>query len=390
MTSSDRVLIIGAGIGGLALALALQRRGRAVAVYERSPQLGEVGAGVMLTPNSNLILDHLGVLAEVEKGATRPGITQVRHYQTGAEMSTTHIGDAFTARFGKPYLDVHRVHIHAALHHAVRAADSGCIHVGHDLVDLSQDADGVMARFANGTTARGPVLVGCDGVRSVVKGKIGINDAARYTGNLAWRGLLPIESLPPHQRGPEITIWTGPGHHFVEYTIKNGMMKNYVAIANVATWEEEGWSIKAKVEDPLKEFAGWHQDVINIIAATPPDGCLKWGLFDRDPLPRWSQDRVTILGDAAHPMLPFMAQGAAMALEDAIVLARCLERDAGIADALARYERARRERTGWCQLQSREAGKMFQRLASRAELDGDRAERARRLYVYDAMNVDIA
>ncbi|MBM3513741.1 MAG: FAD-binding protein [Alphaproteobacteria bacterium] len=389
MTKNNVIMIIGAGIGGLALALALQKRGRKVAVYERAPELGEVGAGVMLTPNSNRVLEHLGVLAEVEKGATSPGQTQVRHFETGAEMSTTDLGDAFKKRYGSPYYDVHRVHMHAALHQAVRANDSGCIHVAHDLIDLSQDAHGVRAMFANGAVAEGSLLVGCDGVRSVVKGNIGIDDAARFTGNLAWRGLLPIEALPPHQRGPAITIWTGPGRHFVEYTIKNGTMKNYVAIANHDTWTEEGWSTRAKVADPLHAFTGWHEDVRAIIAATPADGCIKWGLFDRDPLDWWSKGRVTLLGDAAHPMLPFMAQGAAMALEDAVILGRCLDIDTSVDDALARYERARLERTGWCQLQSREAGKLFQRIASRGELDGDRAERGRRLYAYDAVTVDI-
>ena len=389
MTTTEPVLIIGAGIGGLALALGLQRRGIPVVVYERAPELGEVGAGVMLTPNSNRVLDHLGVLAAVERGITRPGRTQVRHFETGAEMSTTDLGDTFTAAHGKPYYDVHRVHIHSALHQAVAANDPSCIRVSHELVDLSQDVNSVRAVFANDVAVSGRLLVGCDGVRSIVRTKIGVTDGARYTGNLAWRGLLPVEALPVHQRGPEITIWVGPGRHFVEYTIKNGTMKNYVAIASVDTWAEEGWSVKARVAEPLNAFAGWHADVRAIIAATPEDTCLKWGLFDRDPLPSWSKGRVTLLGDACHPMLPFMAQGAAMALEDAVVLARCIAAESAGEAALARYEKARLDRTAWTQLQSRIAGKMFQRIASRSELDGDRAERARRLYGYDAATVAI-
>lgn len=358
-----------------------------MAVYERAPALGEVGAGVMLTPNSNRVLENLGVLADVERGITKPGRTQVRHFESGADLSTTDLGDAFTAIHGKPYYDVHRVDIHSALHRAVAANDPACIHVAHDWTDLSDDGSIVRARFANGAFAAGRLLVGCDGVRSVVRAKIGVTDGARYTGNLAWRGLVPVEALPPHQRGPEITIWVGPGRHVVEYTIKSGTVKNYVAIAAVPDWHEEGWSVRAKVAEPLAAFAGWHTDVRAIIAATPPDSCLKWGLFDRDPLPTWSKGRVTLLGDACHPMLPFMAQGAAMALEDSTVLARCLAQDEAIETALVRYEAARLERTAWCQLQSREAGKLFQRIASRSELDGDRAERARRLYGYDAATI---
>ena len=389
MSETLPIIVIGAGIGGLALALALQRRHIAVVVYERAPQLGEVGAGVMLTPNSNRVLEHLGVLADVEKGATRPSRTQVRHYETGAEMSTTDLGDAFTKVYGKPYYDVHRVAIHAALHRAVLANDPGAIHVSHDLVDIADNGASVRAIFANGASALGRILVGCDGVRSVVRAKLGVQDGARYTGNLAWRGLIPVELLPAHQRGSEITIWVGPNRHVVEYTIKNGTLKNYVAIANHDAWTEEGWSVKAQVADALHEFRDWHQDVRTIIAATPPDTCLKWGLFDRDPLESWSRGRIALLGDACHPMLPFLAQGAAMALEDAVVLARCLEGNNDIAAAFARYQTARRERSAWCQLQSREAGKLFQRLASREQLDGDRAERGRRLYGYDAATVEI-
>lgn len=389
MNTESPIIVIGAGIGGLALALALQRRKVPVVVYERAPELGEVGAGLMLTPNSNRVLDYLGVLAEVERGATKPGITQTRHYQTGVALSTTDIGEKFTGQYGKPYYDVHRIHIHSALHKAVAANDPGCIRVSHDFSDVADNGATVTATFANMVKATGRLLVGCDGVRSVVRTRIGITDGARYTGNLAWRGMVPVGALPPHLRGPEVSIWTGPGHHFVEYTVKSGTMKNYVAIANHQAWAEESWSVRASVEEPMAEFKDWHADVQTIIAATPPESCIRWGLFDRDPLDRWSRGRVTLLGDACHPMLPFMAQGAAMALEDAVVLVRCLEAETGVEKAFARYEKARIERAAWCQIQSRENGKMYQQISSRAVLDHERAERGRRLYMYDAATVAI-
>jgi len=385
----DRIVIVGAGIGGLALALALLRRNIKVTVYERAPKLGEVGAGVMLTPNATRVLDHLGVLAEVESNATRPGKTQVRHFLTGKALSTTDLGDAFTQRYGHPYYDVHRVHIHDALQNAVSRIDSHCIRVKHELVGIEEYEDNVIGKFTNGESIKCRVLIGCDGARSAVRQMIKKSDNARYTGNLAWRGLMPIISLPEHQRGPEITIWVGPNKHFVEYTVKSGTLKNYVAISNSAEWEEEGWAVPSKVTHALDEFEAWHSDVKSIIAATPSDSCFKWGLFDRDPLASWSSLRITLLGDAAHPMLPFMAQGAAMALEDAVVLARCLSSTPHPSDAFQSYEKARQERTGWCQLQSRKAGLLFQRIASRNQLDEDRAERGRRLYQYDAASVSI-
>ncbi len=389
MTQRNSVIVVGAGIGGLALALALQMRGIGVSVYERSPQPGEVGAGVMLTPNSIRVLEHLGILEEIEKDVTHPGLTRVRHFETGDELSTTDLGAKFTEAYGKPYYDVHRVHIHAALRQAVEANDPNCIHVSHEVIDFTGDGTSVTGVFANGIKATGGLLVGCDGVQSTVRSMVGVNKEVRFTGNLAWRGLIPVEALPEHQRGPEITVWTAPGFHFVEYTIKKGTMKNYVAIANHDSWEEEGWSTQAKVSEPLKAFAGWHEDVRSIIAATPPASCLKWGLFDHDPLNRWSRGRITLLGDACHPMLPFMAQGAAMALEDAVILSRCLDRGEAIEPSLSRYENARRERSAWCQLQSRERGKLFQRVASRDDLDADRAERGVHLYGYDAASVPI-
>jgi len=385
----DRIVIVGAGIGGLALALALLQRNIKVSVFERAPELGEVGAGVMLTPNATRVLDHLGVLSEVESNATCPGKTQVRHFQTGAALSTTDLGETFTERYGHPYYDVHRVHIHDALHRAVSRIDPHCIHVKHELVRIEEHEDNVTGKFTNGESIKTKVLIGCDGARSTVRQIIKKTDNPRYTGNLAWRGLMPITSLPEHQRGPEITIWVGPKRHFVEYTVKSGTLKNYVAISNSAEWEEEGWAVPSKVSHALDEFEEWHSDVKSIIAATPSEACFKWGLFDRDPLDSWSRSRITLLGDAAHPMLPFMAQGAAMALEDAVVLSRCLSSTLHLSDAFQSYEKVRQERTSWCQLQSRKAGLLFQHIATGKQLDDDRAERGRMLYEYDATSASI-
>lgn len=385
--TNSRALVIGGGIGGLAFALALQRRRIPVAVYERAPELGEVGAGVMLTPNATRALEHLGVLGEVEAAATAPGVTRVRHFQTGELLSTTDLGEAFTRQHGHRYYCAHRVDIHSALLRAVLSNDPQCVHTSHDFFDSRQIEGRVQAQFRNGVTVNGRLLVGCDGVRSVVRPMIGFQDGAKFTNNIAWRGLIPVEDLPAHQRGPEITIWSGPKRHVVEYTIRNGRIKNYVAIANSPAWEDEGWSKRSNVDAALNEFEEWHPDVRAIIAATPPDTGYVWGLFDRDPLDHWSKGLLTLLGDAAHPMLPFLAQGAAMAIEDAVVLARCLAKSTEVSDALEGYERLRRERTAWCQLQAREAGQLFQRVSKKAELDGDRAERARKLYGYSAEKI---
>lgn len=387
--SQKKYIVIGAGIGGLSLALALQKLNHKVFVFEKAPEIKEVGAGVMLTPNATRALDYLGVLSKIENDATLPERTIVRHYLSGEEMSNTDLGDSFTFQYGHPYYDVHRVNIHSALYDSVKLNDPECIAVNHELVEFSQNDNSVKAKFSNDKTIEGDFLIGCDGVHSIVRKTIKETDNPRYTGNVAWRGLMPIGSLPDHQRGPEITIWIGPKKHFVEYTIKSGTIKNYVAISNVKEWQEEGWTVRSSVTQALDEFINWHKDVKNIISATPVDQCFKWGLFDRDPLESWSEGRATILGDAAHPMLPFMAQGAAMSIEDAIVLSRCFNQSKSPKETYRRYEKARIARTSWCQLQSREAGHLFQKISTKEALDSDRAERGRILYEYEASRVEI-
>ena len=385
----SKYIIIGAGIGGLSLALALQKLNKKVLIFEKAPEIKEVGAGVMLTPNATRSLDYLGVLKEIEKEATLPKRTVVRHYKTGEEMSTTDLGNGFTKRYGHPYYDVHRVNIHSSLYNSVKRNDPDCIKVNHELIDFDQSENVVTAKFKNNLVAEGDFLIGCDGIHSLVRKIIKASDNPHYTGNLAWRGLMPIESLPFHQRGPEITIWIGPKKHVVEYTVKSGKVKNYVAISNVKDWHEEGWTVRSSVHQALTEFNDWHEDVRNIISATPKNECYKWGLFDRNPLSSWSENRVTILGDAAHPMLPFMAQGAAMSIEDAVVLSRCFLQYEYPKEIFESYEAERIERTAWCQLQSREAGQLFQKISSREDLDSDRAQRGRILYEYDAPRVKV-
>jgi len=388
-TYKSKYIIIGAGIGGLSLALALQRLNQKVLVFEKVPDIREVGAGVMLTPNATRSLECLGVLKEIERDATLPKKTVVRHYETGEEMSTTDLGDGFTKKYGHPYYNVHRVNIHSSLYNSVKRNDMNCIKVNHELVDLCQSESSVSAKFNNNLVAEGEFLIGCDGIHSSVRKIIRASSNPNYTGNLAWRGLMPVESLPLHQRGPEINIWIGPNKHIVEYTVKSGRFKNYVAISNVKDWHEEGWAVRSSIDQALAEFKDWHSDVRNIISATPQDECYKWGLFDRNPLSTWSENRVTILGDAAHPMLPFMAQGAAMSIEDAIILSRCFVKYEHPKKIFESYENERIDRTAWCQLQSREAGQLFQKISSREDLDSDRAQRGRILYEYDAPSVKV-
>lgn len=350
------VLIVGAGIGGLTTALALRRAGIGVSVYEQAPALTEVGAGLTLGSNASLILQHLGLGAVLKDLGVVPGRGAVKDYRNGRVLVDIPRGATQVERFGAPYCQIHRHDLHQALVAAVRSADPDCLHLGCSLVDFGQDDTGVTALFANGQTARGDVLIGCDGIRSTVRARLfGVEDP-RFTGYVAWRGLVPIERLTASMLVPDSAIWIGPGHFLTRYKIRRGELLNYIAIARTKNWVEEGWSVRSTVEALLSEFRDFEPAARSILMATPPNQCFKWGIFDRDPLPTWTTGRVTLLGDAAHPATPFLGQGAAMALEDALVLARALVAAASIPEALARYEQARLARANFVLVASRENG----------------------------------
>jgi salicylate hydroxylase len=212
----------------------------------------------------------------------------------------------------------------------------------------------VELRFEDGETVVADVAVGADGLRSPVRAALFGEVPPRFTGYVAWRGLVPLASLPPGLIEPTSCISIGPGHTFTRYLLRAGRTVNYVALADRSEWRLEGWSIRSEVSEVLAEFADWYQDLRTLIAATPPEYCYKWALFDREPLPSWSRGAVTLMGDAAHPMLPFLGQGAAMGLEDALVFARAFEAAASLPEALQRYEAARLERTTFVMRKSRE------------------------------------
>lgn len=350
------VLIVGAGIGGLTLALALQHAGIRVSIYEQAAALGEVGAGLTLASNATLILRHLGLGTVLKDLGVVPEQGAVKHYRTGRTLVDIPRGATQVERFGAPYCQIHRNDLHQAMVAAVRSADRDCLHLGCTLEDFGQDGSGVTALFASGGTARGDVLIGCDGIRSTVRTRLFGLEAPRFTGYVAWRGLVPMERLSAALVVPDSAVWIGPGHFLTRYKIRRGELLNYIAIARTSSWVEEGWSVPSTVESLLAEFRDFEPAARSILMATPPDQCFKWGIFDRDPLPVWGRGRVTLLGDAAHPTTPFLGQGAAMALEDALVLARALAAAGTVTEALARYEQARVARANLVLVASRDNG----------------------------------
>jgi salicylate hydroxylase len=381
--------IVGAGISGLVAALALQKRGWPVEVYESAPVLGEVGAGLTITPNATRALRDVGVEPALRELGTTPPIQAVKHWKDGRALVETVRGDATELKYGAGYFLIHRADLHSALADAVRANDPDAIRTSHALTGMKQNGR-VRLEFANGSNADVDVAIGADGVRSVMRNALFGAESPRWTGFIAWRGLVPMERIDPAILEPKCGVYIGPGHTFNRYVIRRGTVVNCVGFAERSDWTEEGWAIRADLIEIRREFEGWDPKLQALLAAMPPESCFKWGLFDRDPLPTWTVGRAALLGDAAHGMLPFLGQGAAMGIEDGVVLARALTDSDDVERGLARYEAARKERATLVQLRSREVPKVFH--APNTDDYGParhKTEEQMGLFEYDPVNVAI-
>ena len=344
MNGSGRIAIVGAGLGGLTAALALLRRGFDVQVYEQARELTEVGAGLQLSANGTGVLFDLGLEAAVMAEAVIPQEKVIRLWDTGQAWKAFDAGSVSVDLYGFPYVTLHRHDLQRVLADAVRAARPDVIVLGARLARLEQDQAGVDLGFEDGRTARAELVIGADGVHSKVRDDLFGADEPRFTGVAAWRGVIPAERLPDHLRSPLSVTWIGPGGHVVHYPLRRSELVNYVSVVERDDWRVESWSTQGTVDECLADYAGWHGDVKTLIEATGQPH--KWALFGREPMSRWSQGRTTLLGDACHPMLPFLAQGAAMSIEDGLVLARCLEAyGLDHTRAFEAYEGARKART---------------------------------------------
>ena len=343
MAQPLKVLIAGAGIGGLVAALAMIARGMDVTIYEQAPELKELGAGVQLSANGTRVLIGLGLGEAMEAIACTPVAKQIRLWNTGQSWQAFDLGKTSVARFGAPYWLVHRGDFHRVLVAAVERAAPGCIVTGARCMGYAQDAEGVTLQIEGGRSARGDVLVAGDGVHSVVRGGMYGDTRAQFLGIAAWRGLVPMERLPAHLQQLVGTNWVGPGGHIVTYPVHGGELFNFVGAIERENWPVESWTEAGTNDECAADFVGWHEDVQTIVQAI--DVPYKWALLGRDPLPHYARDRAVLIGDAAHPTLPFMAQGANMAIEDGVVLARVLEDSEDVVGDLLRFDAARVERT---------------------------------------------
>ena len=383
-----QIQIIGAGIGGLTAALSLQHYGFKVEVHEQAPELSEVGAGLTITPNAAHALDFLGLSARLAETYCIPTAGAVKNYKTGETLLKTYRGNTPFEKYGAHYFQVHRADLHTVLSEAVLANDPDCIHLDHTFMDLSQDSSSVTARFTNGDTARGDVLIACDGGNSAVRSHVYAPEPVAFTGQVAWRALVPADRLSEELMAPPSCAYIGPDRLFTRYFIRKGDIVNVVALARQPGWEEEGWTIHAEISEFLDLYHDFHPDVKEIIKVLPPELLFKWALRDRAPLSDWTNGRVTVLGDAAHPMTPFLGQGAVMAIEDGMVVGRCFHEASNIGEALALYEGSRKERANGVQLQSRAQAASYQGSALKNFNAGRNAE-GRGLFEYNPVTVPL-
>ncbi len=349
MSQPLRVAVIGAGIGGLVAANALLRRGFDVEVYEQASELAEIGAGIQISPNALQVFRALDLETPMMQIAHEPEGFMGSDWESGRELFRSPIRNVFEAKYGAGYFLVHRADLHRILAAPIPPER---IHLSARCTSIDNQTDSVTVFFADGASKNFDAVIGADGIKSVVRNALFGELKPQFTGCMCWRGLVPVDRLPKDHVLPMSHVWLGPNGHVVHYHVRGQALVNFVAVYETKDWVEESWTLPSTVDEVKAAYAGWHPKLHTLFEKS--DTIYKWGLFDRDPLDTWSAGRVTLMGDAAHPMLPFFAQGAGQAIEDGYALAASLARHpADIASAFSLYESIRRGRATRVQLGAR-------------------------------------
>ena len=352
-----KILIVGAGIGGLVSALCLNKKGYEVEMYEQSEVLSELGAGVQLSPNATRVLDYLELTDDLKPHIFEPRSFQFLNYKTEKIISKRELGLKIQDDFGFPNFDVHRADLQKVLLNKVE--EEGIkINTNMKVIDVGNEENKAYIKI-NEEKIKADIVIGADGIHSVVREKLFEKKESSFTGNVAWRMLIPVDSLPRDLILPDTSVWLGPKKHFVSYHVSGGKNLNCVCLVEQDGWTNESWSERGNIEDLREVYNGWNQTIETLLKIANPNTLYRWALHDRPPMKQWSKGRITLLGDAAHPMLPFLAQGAAMAIEDGAVLADCISSYKDNEKSLKNFEQIRKPRTSFVQLAARRNAKIL-------------------------------
>ena len=399
MASPGKIAVIGGGIGGLTAALALLKRGLDVDIYEQAPELKEVGAGIQISSNGTRVLFALGLEDALKRVQVQPSKRQIRHWRTGETWNWFDLGQVTQQRYGTPHVMLHRGDLHGLLADAVRNLKPDAVHLNKRCGALAQSAERAEVTFTDGETVTADYVIGADGIHSKIREFLFGPDKPEFTGCVAWRGLVPMQQLPPHIAPLLGTNWLGPHGHVLHYPVRRGEIMNFISFVERDDWQIESWVTQGSQDELANDYRDWPEDVHAIIRniETP----YKWAMMVRGPMPRWSEGRVTLMGDACHPTLPFLGQGGVMAIEDGYVLAACLQKYLDEPErAFARYEDIRRERTAAVVRKSHENRRsaFSPALADQSQVAVEVArewqqervrERMEWLYAYDATAVEV-
>jgi 2-polyprenyl-6-methoxyphenol hydroxylase-like FAD-dependent oxidoreductase len=350
------VVIVGAGIGGMAAALALSRLGIRITLLERSPEIGEIGAGIQLGPNAFAALDALGVGENARRRAVFTEKLYLMDAVDGSEVVSLPVGERFRERFGNPYAVIHRADIHTSIHEAVKQSPLIEFATSTHVEDVSEDSTQVAVIDTQGRRHAGDAVIGCDGVKSVIRNKL-IGDEPRVSGHVVYRGVIPVEDMPEDLRWNAPVVWAGPHCHLVHYPLRGG--KQFNLVVTFHSREQETWGVRdGSKEEVLSYFQGICDRPKRLLDT--PTSWRRWATADREPVESWGRGRTTLLGDAAHPMLQYLAQGACMALEDAVTLGEAVRHcDFDLEAAFRLYESSRITRTARVLLSTREMGRIY-------------------------------
>ena len=389
-----KILIAGAGIGGLTAASCLMKAGYDVEVYEQAPELSEIGAGIQLSANAMHVLNYLGLGEAIARLSVRPGAYVFRLHDSGEIIGRFPLATEHERLHGAPYNQLHRADLHDLLAAKAREFKEDVVQLNRRVAGFAENTAGIELFFTDGSSVKGDLLIGADGVRSAVRKQIAGDDHAAYTGDAAWRLTISVDRLPDNFMGQVMSVWMGPGAHVVCYYLRGGALLNFVGLVETEEISEESWTAKFPWERLQADFAGWHENIQTVIDKADKDACFRWSLYYRPPIAAWGTNRATLLGDAVHATLPYLAQGACMAIEDAAVLTRALQSADDVSDALQLYERNRIDRTSRIVKGSdanrtlfhmRDQKKLRQAFATRDE----GADRNAWLYSYNPLTVNL-